>query len=47
MSQSELWGSREELLATKDELCNKTALLDGAHREASEAISSVERLTEE
>ena len=26
---------------------NKTALLDGACREASEAISSVERLTEE
>ena len=30
-----------------DELRNKTALLDGALREASEAISSAERLTEE
>ena len=40
-------GSREELRAVKDELRNKTALLDRAHREASEAISSVERLIEE
>ena len=47
MSQSELRGSREELRAARDELRNKTALLDGARREASEAISSVERLTEE
>ena len=47
MSQSELWGSREELRAVRDELRNKTALLDGAHREASEAVRSVERLTEE
>ena len=46
-SQSELWGSREELRAAGDELSNKTVLLDGAHREASEAISSMERLTEE
>ena len=46
-SQSELWGSREELRAARDELSNKAALLDGARREASEAISSVERLTEE
>ena len=29
----------------RDELRNKTALLDGAHREATEAVSSVERLT--
>ena len=46
-SQSELWGSKEELRAARDELCNKTALLDGARHEASEAISSAERLTEE
>ena len=46
-SHSELRASREELRAARDELCNKIALLDGAHREASEALSSVERLTEE
>ena len=46
-SQSELRESREELHAAREELRNKTALLDGARREASEAISSVERLTEE
>ena len=46
-SQSELRGSREELRATRDELRNKIALLDGARRKVSEAISSVERLTEE
>ena len=46
-SQSELRGSSEELHAARDELHNKTVLLDGAHCETSEAISSVERLTEE
>ena len=46
-SQSELRGSREELRAARDVLCNKPALLDGARLEASEAISSVERLTVE
>ena len=46
-SQSELRGSREELRAVRDDLLNKAALLDGARSEASEAISSVERLTEE
>ena len=46
-SQSELRGSREELRAARDELRNKTTLLDGARHEASEAINSVERLTEE
>ena len=46
-SQSELRGSREELRAARDELRNKTTLLDAARREASEAVSSVERLTEE
>ena len=33
--------------AVRDELRNKAALLDGARREASEAVSSIERLTEE
>ena len=46
-SQNELRGFREELCAARDELHNKITLLDGAHREASEAISSVECLTEE
>ena len=46
-SQSKLRGSREELPAAIDELRNKTALLDGACLEASEAVSSMERLTEE
>ena len=46
-SQGELRGSKEELRAAKDELRDKTALLDGARREASEAINSAERLTEE
>ena len=31
----------------KDELRNKTTLLDGARREVSEAVNSTERLTEE
>ena len=46
-SQSELRGSKEELRAARDELRDKTTLLDGARREASEAISSMERHTEE
>ena len=46
-SQSELRGFREELRAVRDELHNKTALLDGARCEASEAVSFVEHLTEE
>ena len=46
-SQSELRGFREELRVARDELRNKTALQDGARREASKAVSSVERLTEE
>ena len=33
--------------AARDELRNKEALLDGARREASEAVSFIERLTEE
>ena len=47
MSQSELRESREELGVARDELRNKTALLDGARREVTEAVSSVEHLTEE
>ena len=46
-SQGELRESTEELRAVKDELRDKTALLDGARREVSEAVNSVERLTEE
>ena len=46
-SQSELRGSKEELCAARDELHDKTALLEGARHEASEAKSSAERLTEE
>ena len=47
LSQNELRATREELRAARDELRNKAVLLDGAYREASEAASSVERLTEE
>ena len=46
-SQGELRGSKDELCAANDELLDKIALLDGARREASEAVSSAERLTEE
>ena len=46
-SQNELRATREELRAARDELRNKVALLDGARHEASEAASSIERLTEE
>ena len=38
---------REELQIVRDELCNKAALLEWARREASEAESSIELLTEE
>ena len=46
-SQNELRATREKLRAARDELRNKATLLDGARREASEAASSVERLTKE
>ena len=46
-SQNELRVTRVELCAARDELRNKAALLDGARREASKAVSSIERLTEE
>ena len=45
-SQGELRESKEELCAAKDELRDKTALLDGAPREVSEVVNSAERLTE-
>ena len=40
-------GSKEELRAAREELRDKTALLNGARHEASEAKSSTELLTEE
>ena len=46
-SQGELRESKEELRVAKDELRDKTALLDGVRREASEAVNSAKRLTEE
>ena len=46
-SWGELRESKEELRAANDELCAKVALLDGARREALEAIVSAERLSEE
>ena len=46
-SQGKLRESKEDLRAIKDDLCDKTTMLDEARREANEAVSSVERLTEE
>ena len=46
-SMGELRESKEELRAANGELRDKVALLDGARREASEAVNSVERLNEE
>ena len=45
--RDEFQSSQNELCAARDELRNKAALLDGARREASEAISSIECLIEE
>ena len=45
--QNELWVAQEELQAARDELRNKALLLERARREASEADSSIERLTDE
>ena len=45
-SQGELRESKEELRATKDELRYKTAVLEGACREVSKAVNSMERLIE-
>ena len=46
-SQGELQESKEELRAANDELRDKIALLEGARREASEAVNSAEHLTED
>ena len=46
-SQNELRVTQEELRAATGELRNKPALLDRARREAFEAVSSIERLTDE
>ena len=45
--EDELRVVKEEFQAARKELCTKAATLDQAHREASEAESSVERLAEE
>ena len=47
ISQGELREFKEELHAVKDELRDKSELLDEVRHEASEAVNSVERLTEE
>ena len=46
-SQNELRVTQEELRAARDELRSKATLLDRARRESSEAVSSIERLTDE
>ena len=46
-AQNDLWVVRKELQATRDELSNKAVLLDRARCEAFEAMSSIERLTDE
>ena len=46
-SQNELRVTQVELRAARDELRNKATLLDGARREASEAVSSIKHLIEE
>ena len=46
-SQNELRIAQEKLRTARDELRNKAVLLDRAHREASEAVSSAKRLTKE
>ena len=46
-SRGELRESKEELCAANGELRDKVVLLDGARREASEAVNSAERLSEE
>ena len=45
-SWSKMRESKEELREANDELHDKTAPLDGARREDSEAVNSSERLTE-
>ena len=45
--QDELRVVKEEFQAAREELCTKVTALDRAHREASKAESSMERLAEE
>ena len=47
VAKDELRVVKEELQAAREELCTKAVALDRVRREASEAESSVERLTEE
>ena len=47
VAKGELWVVREELQAVRNELHDKAVLLDRARCEASEAESSIKRLTEE
>ena len=46
-SRGDLRESKEEIRAANDELRSKVTLLDGARREASEALNSAKRLDEE
>ena len=46
-SRGELRESKEELRVANGKLRDKVALLDGARREASEAVNSTESLNEE
>ena len=46
-SRGVLRESKEELHAANGELRDKVALIDGARREASEAVNSAESLNEE
>ena len=45
--KDELWVARDELHMVRDELRIKATTLSRVNQEASEAVSSVERLTEE
>ena len=47
VTKGELGVVKEELQISRDELRNRSALLDRARREASEAENSIERLMEE
>ena len=47
VAKDELRVVEEEIQAAREELCTKAMALDWAHREASEAESFVEHLTEE
>ena len=45
--RDELQVARDELHVVRDELCVKATILSRVSQEASEAVSSVERLTKE